>query len=162
MYREKNIIYTDLKPENILINDEETSVVLTDMDMYVEIKDEYKGYDIELSGNYGTQEFRAPETIMHCVVSDKTISWQLGILLYAMFTLSILFDAQKFDSAFNYDSSYADENKHEIKKFKYKMKLNKKLEKFNEIYDLIEKLCEIDKNNRLSILNIHTQPFIKE
>lgn len=160
MYTEKKIIYTDIKPENICLTDDTENIVLIDMDMYCEFESYEMCKDLVVMSGLGTQEFNAPETLMNNIISDKTVSWQLGILLYAMYTLNICFNARKFSIWYENqnDKSF---NKEKILKFAYKINISPRIKEYEITLDFIKKMCDIDKSTRISLLDILDHSYCK-
>ncbi len=77
----RHIVYRDLKPENIMI-DSSGHVRLTDFGLAKELVIQEKGTHTFC----GTDEFLAPELLLHKPYGDSVDWWALGILIYEMIT----------------------------------------------------------------------------
>ncbi len=76
----KNIVHRDLKPENALISEETGRLKLTDFGcskvLEEGIRDTYR---------VGTKEFRAPELLLHTLLSTPPIdAWSAGVIMTEM------------------------------------------------------------------------------
>lgn len=84
----KNIVYRDLKPENILL-DADGHIKLTDFGLAKQLEKETedgKAAGAKTSTFCGTDEYLAPEIILHQPYAESVDWWAFGVLIYEMLT----------------------------------------------------------------------------
>lgn len=150
------ILYCDIKPENILI-DTRGNAYLTDMDMYLCIETEKS---VTRKGVYGTPGYQTPEALIKGEYSEKTISWQLGCLLFTMFEIGLPLDTQKFKEAVMMNKI---KEKDYVKQQQCIFVPRFKNRRFNvSFFDLITKLMKVNPEDRYGFEDIEKHPAFTE
>jgi serine/threonine protein kinase len=137
-------LYTDLKCENILIGDD-YEPVLIDMGLYINVSPETAHDTFIVSGSFCTFDYSTPESITHHKYSQKTITWELGFILYLMIKKSYPFNIKEF-----YDMITA--NPRLVNNYKEYVKFRQKIpDKGCYFVDLMEGLLNVNPGERYSL-----------
>ena len=139
---QNNIIHRDIKPENILI-DENNALKLCDF-----------GWAKELNVNKratfcGTMEYMAPEIVGSEMYDFSVDIWSLGILLY-----ELIMGHSPFRSKSKKDRNIR------IKIKKHDLVFDKDKNISKECIDLINRLLDMNPEQRLKIKDIFEHPFV--
>ena len=139
---QNNIIHRDIKPENILI-DENNALKLCDF-----------GWAKELNVNKratfcGTMEYMAPEIVGSEMYDFSVDIWSLGILLY-----ELIMGHSPFRSKSKKDRNIM------IKIKKHDLVFDKDKNISKECIDLINRLLDMNPEQRLKIKDIFEHPFV--
>ncbi len=139
---QNNIIHRDIKPENILI-DENNALKLCDF-----------GWAKELNVNKratfcGTMEYMAPEIVGSEMYDFSVDIWSLGILLY-----ELIMGHSPFRSKSKKDRNIM------IKIKKHDLAFDKDKNISKECIDLINRLLDMNPEQRLKIKDIFEHPFV--
>lgn len=141
MYSRK-ILYTDLKPENVVF-DNNLNPVIIDFDMYGCIeKSETINFEKKL-GYLTTRTYLAPESEMFNIYNEKTLVWQLGLLLYIIYHGFPPYNGTFYQYYKQYQKTtfYINSN-------------------FGQDFsDLISKMLYYDSKNRISLTDIENHKF---
>ena len=80
---QRNIVYRDLKPENILL-DVDGNIKLAEFGLATELKNKEIENGDKTQTFCGTDEYLAPEVLLHQPYDMSVDWWAFGILLYEM------------------------------------------------------------------------------
>lgn len=139
---DRKILYTDLKPENVVF-DNNLNPIIIDFDMYGNIeKGEIINFDKKL-GYLTTKSYLAPESEIYNIYNEKTLVWQLGLLLYIIYHGFPPYNG----TFYQYYKQYQ----------KTTFYINSNFgQDFN---DLITKMLHYDSRNRISLTDIENHKF---
>ncbi len=146
---ENNMIHRDLKPENILIS-KDGNVKLCDFGWTVETSKTRETF-------CGTYEYMAPEIIVEKPYNKAIDIWSLGILLYELLHSYSPFRAQSSHQGKTENASYKEVMKNVIN---YKFTIDKQISE--ECRDMLVKLLHPKMENRMSISEVFSHPWIKK
>ena len=140
----KEIIYRDIKPENILL-DKDNNVKLCD----------YGWASFITPGKFltvycGTPEYVAPEMVKKYPYNEKIDIWGIGVLIF-----ELVFNYPPFSSSLNEERF----NNIKNRKINWPQDLN---ETHNDVKDLIEKILQLNPNERLSLEEIEKHPWLND
>jgi serine/threonine protein kinase len=157
-----NVLYTDIKLENFLIEkvQDKLKVYLCDMDLYLKFDPaEHEPNKVYTTPTFlGGADFRAPETFINKIYSEKTLTWALGCILYAMCEKLMPFHSVLFSKHLKKTNlQYNPENYTAINHFKCSLKFeNYRDEKdIERVRDLIHKLLDVNYHTRYDLIDIY-------
>lgn len=169
-----NVIHRDLKPSNLLLNSN-CDLKICDFGLARGVKEEV---DYELTEYVVTRWYRAPEVMCSCQEYDHKIDvWSIGCILAELHGRKPLFPGDDYIKQMNLifnvlGTPSADEMKFisNEKALEYIKSLKKKPRiPFNKIYkdanplalDLMEKMLTFNPNQRISVEEALTHPYLK-
>ena len=144
---ENNFVHRDIKPENILL-DKDNNVKLCDF-----------GWCVDMNGGErttfcGTYEYMAPEIVMDKPYDKSIDVWALGVLLYEM---------THGYSPFRAKESGGEEYEEIFRKIlKKNPPIDKNLGLSNECCDLINKLLNKNRKERMKVNEVFKHPWVKK
>jgi serine/threonine protein kinase len=146
----QDIVHRDIKPDNILMNNDYSSVVLTDFGMAADVA-------TTPTNICGTLAYVSPEAQQAACLRDFTgnIDWKksdvfsLGVTFYTVFEFDFLFYMRKDDESITPSQKYID---HRIDKSKCS----------DELKDLLKKMICVDPKERISMADVANHPYLTD